>query len=112
MDSSPTKAWVVLHRADPQLEMGITITRSACGPAEELYDLRNDPDQIKNVAAQAGYAKTREELSTRLMKALTDAGDPRVTGDGTTFDRPPFTLARGAAEGGKAKNKKAKKGTL
>jgi uncharacterized sulfatase len=22
---------------------------------------------------------------------LTDAGDPRVTGDGQTFERPPFT---------------------
>jgi len=26
-----------------------------------------------------------------LMEILKDAGDPRVTGDGKTFERPPFT---------------------
>jgi hypothetical protein len=27
------------------------------------------------------------------MKVLVDAGDPRVTGDGTTFDNPPYAGA-------------------
>ena len=39
------------------------------------------------------------------MKTLTEAGDPRVTGDGQTFERSPFTDA--AEKGGKRAGKKA-----
>ncbi len=108
MDMSPTKAWVVMHRADPQWRW---LFDRAFGqrPAEELYDLSIDPHQIKNVAAETGYAKTKQELSARLMKLLTDSRDPRVTGDGTTFDRPPFTLPPGAG-GGEGRSKAAKRG--
>ena len=60
-------------------------------PAEELYDLRKDPDEIANCAEDPAYAKQKGELSARLMEILTDAKDPRMAGDGHTFDRPPFT---------------------
>src|SRR5262249_50731303 len=50
MDSSPTKAWLVAHRNDPK---GKWYFDNAFGkrPAEELYDVRKDPDQVKNLAA-------------------------------------------------------------
>ena len=39
-------------------------------PAEELYDLRRDPDQLKNVAGQpahrAAQQRLRQELDTWL----------------------------------------------
>ena len=57
---------------------------------QELYDLRRDPDQMDNVAADPAYAKTRAELSKKLMDTLEATGDPRVQGDGLTFERPPF----------------------
>lgn len=90
MDASPTKAWIVAHRDDPQWKWHY---EHAFGkrPAEELYDLRKDPDQVRNLATDPEYAKTKTELSARLMKTLTDAKDPRVTGDGKTFERSPFT---------------------
>ena len=90
MDASPTKAWIVAHREDPKWKWHY---EHAFGkrPAEELYDLRKDPDQVKNIASDPAYAKTKADLSAQLMKRLTDAKDPRVTGDGKTFDRPPFT---------------------
>jgi uncharacterized sulfatase len=90
MDASPTKAWLVRHRDDPQWKWHY---EHAFGqrPAEELYDLRKDPDQVKNVAADAAYAKVRAEMSAQLMQRLAAARDPRVTGDGMTFERPPFT---------------------
>ncbi len=31
----------------------------------------------------------KKALSNRLMKLLTEAKDPRVIGDGKTFDQPP-----------------------
>jgi len=77
-------------------------------PGEELYDLKKDPDQTHNIAADSAYAKQKQELSAQLMKRLTDAGDPRVTGDGKTFDRPPFTDAGDDPQIKKAKKNKAK----
>jgi len=59
-------------------------------PAQELYDQRRDPDQLHNVADDPAYAKTRAELSQRLLDTLRATGDPRVQGDGLTFERPPF----------------------
>ncbi|MEO6245382.1 MAG: sulfatase [Opitutaceae bacterium] len=107
MDASPTKAWLVTHRDDPKWRWHY---EHAFGgrPAEELYDLRTDPDQVKNVATDPAYAKTKAELGARLMKTLTDAKDPRVTGDGKAFDRPPFSgPLPGAEGGGKGGKKKA-----
>jgi uncharacterized sulfatase len=62
---------------------------------------------VKNIAADPAYAKAREDLSARLMKRLTDARDPRVTGDGMTFERPPFTGPVDDAEGARGQKKKA-----
>ncbi|MBM3859542.1 MAG: sulfatase [Verrucomicrobia bacterium] len=90
MDASPTKAWLVGQYNVPQWKWHYEYAFGK-RPAEELYDLRKDPDQATNVAADPAYARAKRELSSRLMKILTDAGDPRVTGDGKTFDRSPFT---------------------
>jgi arylsulfatase A-like enzyme len=90
MDASPTKAWLIQHKDDSQWKWHYEFAFGK-RPAEELYDISKDPDQVNNVAADPAYAKQKQELSQRLMKLLTEAGDPRVTGDGQTFDRPPFT---------------------
>ena len=90
MDASPTKAWLIAHRHDPEWKWHYDYA-FAKRPAEELYDLRSDPEQTKNVASDPAYATTKAELSARLLKTLTEVGDPRVTGDGQTFERSPFT---------------------
>ena len=72
----------------------------------ELYDLKNDPDQVKNLAADPAFAAKKSELSARLMKLLTDAHDPRVTGDGSTFDKPPFSDPEQVGAGKAKKNAK------
>ena len=90
MDASPTKAWLVAHRNEPQWKKYYDYA-FAKRPGEELYDLRNDPDQITNVAGDSKYDSTRQEMSARLIEILKAANDPRVTGDGGTFDRPPFS---------------------
>lgn len=89
MDSSPTKAWLIAHRHDPEWR---PLYDRAFGkrPAEELYDLAKDPGQTRNVAADPAYSGSLQEMSVRLMTILTDAGDPRVTGGGEMFERPPF----------------------
>ena len=90
MDASPTKAWLVHQFGQEDWEWHYNFAFGK-RPGEELYDLRNDPDQMVNRADDPAYAKDKNELSARLMKVLTDAKDPRVLGDGKTFDRPPYT---------------------
>ena len=106
MDASPTKTWLIAHRNDPQWKWHYDLA-FAKRPAEELYDVRKDPDEVKNLASDPAYESKRKQLADRLMKLLTDAGDPRVTGDQTTFDKPPFSdpeaVAPKAAKKGKQK---------
>ena len=107
MDSSPTKEWIIAHRADPKWQWHF---EHAFGrrPREELYDLRKDPDQVKNVASDPAYAQTKAALAKQLMTTLTDAKDPRVTGDGMTFERPPFSGPLVSAPEGKRGRKASK----
>ncbi len=87
IDASPAKAWIVTHRDDPAVkplyELGF-----GKRPAEELYDLRADPDQVRNVAAEPEYAAVKAELSRRLAEVMQQTGDPRLE---DAFDRPPYT---------------------
>ncbi len=90
MDASPTKAWLVANgnskrwNSEYQLAFGKR-------PAEELYDLAIDPDQITNRASEPAYQATRKMLRARLMEVLESTGDPRVTEDPVPFERSPFT---------------------
>ena len=90
MDGSPSKAWMVHHRAEPEVsalfEMGF-----GKFPAEELYDLERDPHYLRNVAADPAYATTREQLSARLTGVLRGQRDPRVTEPECRFERSPYT---------------------
>ena len=98
-DASPTKAWLVAHRDDPA---GRAHYERAFGrrPAEELYVLATDPDQVENRAADPALAEVRERLAALLMEELARTGDPRVVDGGRFFETPP--LAGEAATGGDA----------
>ena len=89
LDASPTKAWILTHRGEPELQPFVHWMVGRL-PSEELYALQDDPHQIHNVANSPEYAAVKRQLSERLTDVLTSTGDPRVTGDGTQFDRPPF----------------------
>ena len=89
MDAGPTKAWLVEHRSDPQWKPHYDFA-FAKRPREELYILAEDPDQIHNVAGEARWEEVRRRLHDRLMAELKRTGDPRVMGDGSHFEEPPF----------------------
>ena len=92
LDASPTKAWLIAHRNDKAWKRYYDLAFGK-RPAEELYDLRADPDQMKNVAGEKAYEATRKQFSERLTRILTDAGDPRLVETNCRFERPPFTDA-------------------
>jgi arylsulfatase A-like enzyme len=85
VDAGPTKAWLVLHRDEPATS---PLAERALGkrPARELYDLRKDPYELKNVAEDPAYREVVASLDTRLMDELKATGDPRATGGGDAFE--------------------------
>ncbi len=90
MDGSPTKAWLIGQRDQP--EWKATFDRAfGLRPREELYDLAADPDQLHNLAAEPASAKIRAGLETRLLAELKLTEDPRVLSDEPVFEKPPFT---------------------
>lgn len=58
--------------------------------AEELYDIKNDPDCVNNLAASADHAKLKNELFAQMTEELTVQGDPRILGKGEIFDYYPY----------------------
>lgn len=89
MDAGPTKSWLFRHREDPQWKTEIELA-FGLRPAEELYLLEKDPDQLRNLANDPAHAADKARLRARLMELLEKTGDPRVTGDKLAFERPPF----------------------
>ncbi len=106
-DSGPAKAWLVGVRNDPKWK---AYYDQAYGkrPREELYDLKKDPQQIKNVAADPAYTGAKALLETRLMEELKRTGDPRMVEDGKYFETPPLAGPVNEGPAGGKKGKKAK----
>lgn len=62
-------------------------------PAEELFDLKNDPDCVNNLAAAPEQQSRRTALEARLMATLKEQQDPRILGQGDIFDNYPYAGA-------------------
>jgi len=56
--------------------------------------IADDPDQVNNVAGKPQYAAVKSKLRKQLLDELKRVEDPRVLGDGSTFDKPPFVSER------------------
>ena len=93
LDASPTKAWMVYHRAEEGIQELYDIGFGK-RPAEELYDVENDPDHMTNLVGNTEYGSVLNELREKLHAELWCAGDPRVTQKDCCFERLPFTTAQ------------------
>ena len=57
---------------------------------EELYDLKSDPDCLKNLAARADQRDRKERLRKQLFDELRAQEDPRMFGKGGVFEAEPY----------------------
>jgi arylsulfatase A-like enzyme len=89
IDSSPTKTFLMENR-DVHGVAELAELSFGMRPAEELYDLRNDPEQMKNVAGSPAYEQVQAEMRERLFDRLTAANDPRVVGGKVEWDHYPY----------------------
>ena len=88
-DNGPTKYYMWANRFDPKVKPLYELA-FAKRASEELYDLKADPHQMRNVAGESAYMQARTELSKKLMDELRRTHDPRVLGQGERFDLYPY----------------------
>ena len=90
VDPSPTKQFMLEQRNELAVKpiAALSFDRR---PQDELYDLRKDPGQVRNVAADPAYASDKKRLATRLALELAASGDPRfaAAGSGGASDPHP-----------------------
>lgn len=90
VDDSPSKRLIMAEKAQPYFDLCF-----GKRPEEELYDLRKDPGQVRNVAGEAGYAKVQAELAAKVAGWMKETGDPRADAPRTDYwDRAAYSGPR------------------
>ena len=80
IDTGPTKLFMMepenmeKYAREYQLSFGKR-------PAEELYRIADDPDQVNNLADNPDYAGVKKELAALMNGHLAATGDPRMNGE-------------------------------
>ncbi|HEV2294681.1 MAG TPA: sulfatase [Tepidisphaeraceae bacterium] len=88
-DDSPTKAFILAHRDEPEYQRYYELCFGRRS-AEELYDVQADADQVNNLAARPEHHETVQQLHDRLTAYLRRTGDPRFTNEPVQFDEHPY----------------------
>ena len=88
-DNGATKMYLWRHREDADVKAKYDLC-FAKRPAEELYDLEKDAEQVHNVAGDPTYADAKADLAQRLTEQLTHYDDPRILGGAEKFDTHPY----------------------
>ncbi|VGO22408.1 sulfatase family protein [Pontiella sulfatireligans] len=81
-DWGPVKSYLVYKQE------GTTAFELCFGkrPGEELYNVKADPECLKNLAANPEYAAMKGKMKSALFAELAIQGDPRMHGNGAIFD--------------------------
>ena len=85
IDACPTLSLLTSGADDPELGKFLQLA-VAHRPAEELFDVRSDPDCIHNLAEAKSHAAIKAELSAKLEAFLRETGDPRILDGGDIFE--------------------------
>jgi arylsulfatase A-like enzyme len=89
IDGGPSKDLLLARRSDPAIA-GAFALATAKRAAEELYDLRNDPDQLVNVAGRREYQSALAPLKATLETWMRETHDPRAAHDDDRWDKYPY----------------------
>ena len=89
VDTSPTKTLLMDGRNTQDLKRFYDLAFSK-KPAEELYSIKTDPNQMVNLAESAEFSSTQKEMKKLLENHLVKTGDPRELGLDTNWDYYPY----------------------
>lgn len=85
-DGSPTKSMILMMRrsgiSSEYWNLGFGLRGD-----EELYNITSDPECLNNLANNASYSNTKQNLQNELYDELVKQNDPRVNGNGDVFDK-------------------------
>jgi arylsulfatase A-like enzyme len=87
-DGGPTKTEVLKARTDPQQKRFWDLCFGK-RLAEELYDLKKDPDCVNNLDGHTDFQALKAKLKQQLFDELKAQEDPRMFGKGPVFDEYP-----------------------
>jgi N-sulfoglucosamine sulfohydrolase len=90
-DNGPTKTYIVDNRDKDETHQQFYQWSFGKRPAEELFDLKKDPDQLVNVAGDASFNEAKARISKQLTADLVASGDPRHdSSEAFDFDAVPY----------------------
>ncbi len=89
VDTTGVKDFLLAHQNDPAHAKHIALIFGK-RPAEEFYDLRNDPHQLTNVAAKPEYADALKQHRARVDEWMKQTHDPRVDPAYDGWDTFPY----------------------
>jgi arylsulfatase A-like enzyme len=89
VDGSRAKAHILAHAEEPAMKKFFDLN-FAKRPEEELFDLKKDPHQLVNVAADPAYAAAKKDLRARVERWMRDTADPRVDPAYDGWDKFPY----------------------
>jgi len=89
IDSSPTKDYMMTTANTPEGKRLFDLA-VAKRPEEELYDVRKDPYQMKNIAADPTCRSIKEQMRNDLENKMRALGDPRGHGSDGGWDQQDY----------------------
>jgi arylsulfatase A-like enzyme len=88
-DGGPSKEFILSHQEEKSY-LNFFEKAFAKRPPEELYDLRSDPSQLTNVAANAVYQSEKSGLNQALQHWMESTADPILPGGDDPWDKFPY----------------------
>lgn len=78
IDACPSLSFLIDRRGDNAISKFLDLAVDK-RPAEELFDIRNDPSCLNNLADDAEHAAVKAKLHSRLFSYLEETADARLT---------------------------------
>ena len=89
VDTTSVKDYLLAHQTDPAYAKHIGLIFGK-RPAEELYDLKNDPNQLTNIADQPEDADALNQHRARVDEWMKQTNDPRIDPANDDWDHFPY----------------------
>jgi arylsulfatase A-like enzyme len=89
-DGSPTKTVCLEAKKHPELKKYWQWSFDK-RPQEELYQIKDDPEFMNNLAENKTYEELKERLKNQLFAELKEQQDPRMFGKGYLFDEYTYS---------------------
>ncbi|MBL9115082.1 MAG: sulfatase [Verrucomicrobiaceae bacterium] len=89
VDTTQVKDFLLAHQSEPAYAKHVAWIFGK-RPAEELYDVRTDPHQLHNIAADPQHAETLNQLRNKVDSWMQQTNDPRLDPNNNDWDKFPY----------------------